>query len=213
MNKSQGNYFKMFLNTQDCLDNYSTEWSAIPIVLNMKNDYDELISRIIGKSEEAQTFMGVSEHKKKEKKTIATKVSSLSGVIQAYAHGINNDDLVKSVKVSRTAIEETKDQDVDALVSSILKIAQNILTELADYGVTENMINEIGTSLEEFNALIGKPRSIRNSKFVTLETIELLFEECNKLLKNKIDKVMLMFRDTKPEFYSSYERARTIVDM
>ena len=67
--------------------------------------------------------------------------------------------------------------------------------------------------MDEFNALIGKPRSIRNSKFVTLETIELLFEECNKLLKNKIDKVMLMFRDTKPEFYSSYERARTIVDM
>lgn len=203
----------MFLNTQDCLDNYSTEWSAIAIMLIYKNECDELISRITEKSETAKSFMGVSDHKKKTKSAIALKASSLSGIIQAYAYGNNNTDLANSVKAARTEIERMKEQDLDAFIRNIVKIARERLKELGDYGVSENMLTELLTSLEEFNALIGKPRSIRNSKFVTLETIEQLFEECNNLFKNKIDKVMLMFRDSKPEFYSSYERARTIVDL
>lgn len=203
----------MFLNTQDCLDSYSTEWSAIPIMLMYKNEYDELVSRIISKSEDAQSYMGVSEHKKKLKKTIAMKTSSLSGVIQAFAAGSSNADLANSVKASVSEIEKMKDQDLDAFIRNVIKIAQDKLKDLGDYGITENMLTEILTSLEEFNAMIGKPRSIRNSKFVTLETVAQLFDECNNLLRNKIDKVMLMFRDTKPEFYSSYERARTIVDL
>ena len=213
MNKVEGNYFKMFLNTQDCLDNYSADWTAIPIMLNYKNEFDELISRITAKSEDAQSFMGVSEHKKQVKKTIAMKVSSLSGIIQAYASGNNNTDLANKSKTTLSEIEKIKDQDLDAIVKNIVKIAQEKMNELSVYGISDNMLTEILTSLDEFNAMIGKPRSILNSKFVALETVAQLFDECNNLLRTKVDKVMLMFRETKPEFYSSYERARTIVNL
>ena len=212
MNKQEGSYFKMFLNVQDSLDNYSSIWSTIPILLQYKNELDELISRIVSISQDAQTYLGVSEHKKKMKSTIALKLSTLSGTIQAYAAGTDNADLANSVKMSKTGIETTKDLDLDAITRNIVKIAQERLTDLANYGVTENMLTEILTSLEEFNGMIGKPRSIRNSKFVALETAAQLFDECNDLLRNKTDKVMLMFRDSNPDFYSSYERARKIVD-
>lgn len=213
MNKEESNYFKMFLNSQDCLDNYSTEWSAIPIMLIYKNELDELLSRISEKSEKAASYMAVSNQKTKVKSNIALKLSSLSGILQAYAYGIGNTDLANSIKANKSEVEKMKDLDLDAFTRNIVNNAQVKINELKDYGVTENMLTEILTSLEEFNALIGKPRSIRNTKFVTLETVAQLFEECNSLLRDKIDKVMLMFRDSKPEFYSSYERARTIVDM
>jgi hypothetical protein len=47
---------------------------------------------------------------------------------------------------------------------------------------------------------------------VALSTIDNLVDEGNTLLKVKVDKLMLMFRDSKPEFYDGYSRARTIVD-
>ncbi|MBK8805638.1 MAG: hypothetical protein IPO21_02865 [Bacteroidales bacterium] len=212
MNKQEGSYFKMFLNVQDSLDNYSSIWSTIPILLQYKNELDELISRIVYISQDAQTYLGVSEHKKKMKLTIALKLSTLSGTIQAYAAGTDNADLANSVKMSKSTIEAIKDLDLDAVTRNIVKIAQERLKDLANYGVTENMLTEILTSLEEFNGMIGKPRSIRNSKFVALETAAQLFDECNNLLRNKTDKVMLMFRDSNPDFYSSYERARKIVE-
>ena len=67
--------------------------------------------------------------------------------------------------------------------------------------------------MEEYKQLIGKPRSILNTKYVALDTIDQLFDEGNALLKDKMDNMMLIFRERNPEFYNGYKRARTIVDM
>jgi len=56
-------------------------------------------------------------------------------------------------------------------------------------------------------------KNILNNKYVALDAIDQLFDECNALLKNRMDNIMLMFRESNPDFYNGYERARTIVDM
>lgn len=212
MNKEQGNYFRMFLNTQDLLDRQISSWSGNPKITSYKNDLDELISMISEKSEDAQSDLKVSNRKKQVKGSLAIKTSSLAGAIQAYAHDAGNYDLVAKVKHSKSDIEQSKDTDVDALVKSVLNIAQQYVEELADYGVTNDLITQILASLVEFNKLIGMPRSILNTKFVKLDSLDLLFRECNDLLRNKLDNIMLMFRELNPEFYDGYERARTIVN-
>lgn len=39
-----------------------------------------------------------------------------------------------------------------------------------------------------------------------------LFDAANDLVKNTLDKLMIRFKFSDTEFYSEYERARTIVD-
>ena len=74
------------------------------------------------------------------------------------------------------------------------------------------MITEAETSLDDFKALIGQPRFIRNRAFAAMTLLEELFDTTNDLLKNKLDPLMIRFKFTHTEFYSEYERARTIVD-
>jgi len=83
---------------------------------------------------------------------------------------------------------------------------------LTDYGVTEAMITEAETSLDDFKALIGQPRTIRNQAFAAKSLMEELFDSANDLLKNRLDLLMLRFKYSDTEFYSAYERALTIVD-
>jgi len=40
-----------------------------------------------------------------------------------------------------------------------------------------------------------------------------LFKETDAILKNKLDKLMLSFRITNPDFYTNYLNARIIVDL
>jgi len=78
--------------------------------------------------------------------------------------------------------------------------------------LTDEMIVEAETTLDDFKALIGQPRHIRNQAYAAMTVLEELIDTTNALLKEKLDKLMIRFSVTDPEFYDVYLRARTIVD-
>ncbi|WP_025863761.1 hypothetical protein [Prolixibacter bellariivorans] len=69
-----------------------------------------------------------------------------------------------------------------------------------------------GNELDNFKALIGQPRTIRNKAFAAKTVLGDLFDEANNLLNNQLDKLMIRFKFTDPDFYEEYTRARVIVD-
>ena len=203
----------MFIGTQEFLDNKTTTWSPIKRIVVYKNDLDEVIERISSKSEEASSLIGVSGRKETLKNLIAIKDSSLSGSLQAFAHDKGDSDLAAKVEASKSDIIRMKEEELGSFIKVLVDTANQNIKALADFGVSKEILTEIKTSMEEYKKLIGKPRSILNTKYVALDAVDQLFDEGNAILKNKMDNMMLMFRESNPEFYNGYERARTIVDM
>ena len=123
-----------------------------------------------------------------------------------------NTILAGKVALNKSDIERARETDVEALITPVIDEARNELTNLADYALTEDTIVDLETSLDDFKALIGQPRTIRNQAFAAMTLMDELFDATNDILKNKLDKLMIRFKLTNTEFYSEYERARTIVD-
>jgi len=211
MNKEQSNHFKMFVATQSLLDNNSPVWQGIPRAVNYKNEMDELISRISEKAQQSNLNVTVTHQKEDLKEIIASKVSALSSVLQVIALEKQNKDLANFVKLSKSDVIRMRETDIDSSTRKICDAAKKELPTLAEFGIPEQNITEILTSLEEYNALIGKPRTILSQKYATLGTIEELFAKTNELLKLKMDALMLIFRDTQPEFYNGYVSTRSII--
>ncbi len=205
MNKTQSKHFRMFLNTQGYADEQTNVWNKIPRVVTYKNDFDELLARISEVSKVAMEGVGVTERKTQLKKILGIKVAQLSGVMLAYAYEIDDMDLLKKVKTTESDIDRLKEADVESKVATIVKITEKYLSSLADFGVTPDLLTELSTTLDEYNALIGKPRIIMNKKYVALSSLDELFDEVNALLKNKLDKIMLMFKYNSNGFYEGYE--------
>lgn len=203
----------MFISTQGFLDEQTAVWSAIPRIVSYKNDLDELIARIASKSEDAGALVGVSDRKNTVKSAIALKGSSLSGVLQAFALEQGDGDLAGKVKASKSDIMRMKEEELSGMIRLLTDTAEKHQSALADFGVGPEIVTELKTSVDEFQGLIGKPRSILNTRFVALDAIDQLFDEGNALLNNRMDNIMLMFRESNPDFYNGYERARTIVDI
>ena len=212
MNKIQSNQLRMFLSTQSFLDTNAAVWSGIPRVVTFKNFLDEIISRIHSKSETTKLDVGVTQKKEQLKETIASKTSMLSGILQIIATEQNDMDLVKAIKVSKSDILRLKESDVDPTVKNISTKATEHIEMLADFGVTQDVITELNASVEDFNVLIGKPRTILSQKYAALNNIEELFAEGNNVLKLKMDNAIVIFRDLQSEFYTGYQNARTIID-
>ncbi len=212
MNKIQSNQFRMYLSTQAFLDSNASIWSGIPRVVNFKNFFDEIISRIHAKTETTKLGVGVTQKKDQLKDVIANKTSMLSGILQIIAAEQNDMDLVKAIKVCKSDILRLKESDVDATVNNMTTKATENIKLLADFGVTQDIITELNASVEDFNVLIGKPRTILSQKYAALNNIEELFVVGNEVLKLKMDNAMVIFRDLQSEFYTGYQSARTIID-
>lgn len=203
----------MFLNTQEALDSNSTLWSSIPVMLSTKNSFDELIQRIGDVNEKTvSNSKAVTADKTVTLNNLAAKAVTLSGILQAYAAVTGNVKLAGRVALTKTDIERVRETDVEALITPVIEEARKELANLADYGLTEDMIVETETSLDDFKALIGQPRTVRNQAFAAMTLMEELFDAANDLVKNQLDKLMIRFKFSDTEFYSEYERARTIVD-
>lgn len=211
MNKKQGNYYRMFLTTQNYLEDQLPVFQAIPKIKAYKDELDALLV-CISEVEQTHGTIALTKRKRQLKYAIAMKLSILSGALQAFAFESEDMDLVKSVKITKSELKKMKDLEIDAKVNAILRLAKQFLAELSDFGITESMLIEISNLLIDFNALIGKSRVFMINKYVALHSLEQLFVDVNSLLINKLDKLMLRFKEANTGFYEGYERNRVIVD-
>jgi len=212
MNKTQSNQIRMFLSTQSFLDTNTSTWNGIPRLVNYKNMLDEIISRIHSKTETTKLDVGVTQKKDLLKENIASKTSMLSGILQIIATEDNDMDLVNAIKITKSDLRKLKESDIDSTVKNITTKATEKLEVLTEFGITQDVITELLTSVQDYNVLIGKPRTILSQRYAALNKIEELFDEGNTILKLKLDKAMVLFRELQPEFYQGYQSARTIVD-
>ena len=185
----------------------------IPVLLNVKNNLDELIQRIADVNEKTvSNSKSVTASKEIALNGLIRKAVSLSGILQAYAAFTDNVPLAGKVKLTKSDIVQARETDVEALVAPVINEARKELANITDFGASEAMVVELETSLDDFKTHIGQPRTIRNQAFAAITLLDELFDTANGVVKNKLDKLMIQFKYTQTEFYSEYERARTIVD-
>jgi hypothetical protein len=115
----------MFLNTQETLDANTTLWSSIPVLMEVKNNFDELILRIEETNEKTlPASKAVTANKAKVLKALAQKVVALAGTLQAYAAITGNAKLAGKVDVTKTDIDRARETDVEALVAPVIDNAR-----------------------------------------------------------------------------------------
>ena len=82
-----------------------------------------------------------------------------------------------------------------------------------DYGSAPEKVDELKKEIDDFITVISAPRSAIVTRSQATQRMKELFSEINQLLKNKTDKLMLLFEHSHPEVYQNYKAARIIVDL
>jgi hypothetical protein len=96
----------------------------------------------------------------------------------------------------------------------IYNIAEAMDTaEITPYGVLPETVVSLKKEIDDFAALVAKPRTEIITRSRATSSLEDLFKETNELLRNQLDKLMLVLRLGNPVFYNEYKSARIIVDL
>lgn len=213
MNVRDTNRFTMLLAVQQYLDNHTATWSTIPILTTLKNEYDALITEIKADLQRAgDELSGVTVSKNMLKDQVATRTVRYAGGLKAYAKVNGNEELAAKADVSHSYFLRHRDADFPQAVQNLLDLLNAEVLNLADYGITEAQLTELGTSLDDFREMIGAPREQQSAADIANREATEGVRDAVDLLNNRMDAVMLMFEGTDPGFYRGYESARVIVD-
>jgi hypothetical protein len=82
---------------------------------------------------------------------------------------------------------------------------------LAPYGVTTAKLNAFKKTLESYQVLVGKPREIGATASAATVRLGQLKKQVTTLFKQRLDKLIVQFKESHPEFYGEYFEARWLI--
>lgn len=167
---------------------------------------------LIRAQSESQTTNRVGYRMVKEelKESMTRYAIDVATRIRAYAINTNDTVLREEMNQRMSRLYRRPDTVCADICQFIHGKAELLLTELADYGVTTLLLEDLQKSITKYVSYIPKPRAgVVERRLATSEMVA-LFTNSNKVLK-AMDALVTMVQFSDPDFYKTYFYSRKII--
>ena len=213
MNAKQESQFSMFRAVESHLDGNPEIVATAPA---FQTSFIHFKTKIVAIAEAMQkedlVTKGITVNKSETKKELCKFASDVAGPIFAYASSTNNSQLQKEVGFSYSKLLQTKDDGLAPRVKNIHAAGIENLENLAPYGITAQTLNMLLQMIESYMLKVPNPRNASASKKTTRENIKTMMNETNAILKDQMDKSIVILKKSHPNFVSTYTANRVIID-
>ncbi len=153
---------------------------------------------------------GITADKNQIKAELYDKMVDLTDIVSGFAAEKNNSTLSKRVNNFASVFGNTRQYDIVPLCKDILDKVKTYLPELADYGITQETLDEITLFMATYEEKVPETRAKRKGKTVSTADRDTLFDEMDDLMTNKILKFSKVFKKTNLAFYNKLTASSTV---
>jgi hypothetical protein len=201
---------RMYRSTRTVLNKYSQVWkNSIPFKNNV-NLFDASYDSMEEKELNQKTSTAASVEKEQVRKNMLDLALIVCGGGQAYSNIIKDKKLNEAFKFAKTSLNHGKEKEVYDRCKHIAATATTITNELDEYNVSAAVLNQFNDAIKDYNKVLNLPHETRKSSKSSKEEMKLLVEECDRILEEVIDNLMLTYKTDQPDFYLEYTNARVI---
>lgn len=194
------------------------KWGEIQ---QFKSSYDDFV-RNLKKLEELIPFSeknhdDIISDLKKSRSEITTLLIPVSNLLDLYAIDKNKKSLKKTIDKTRRNLDKLSNARLSKKVTELTDYAEKTLkkehnkenkdNKLESYGLSQKHINELKAENEKFIQLGEKLKTERKASSKAYKEIPKLIKENDKIIRNRLNKFMSIFKNTDPDFYSTYRLA------
>ena len=214
MTDKQENKRSMYIAVQKVCNANNSVWSGLPAFVTAFGEYETTIADIDTQRQiqEGKTT-GITENKQKEEDEMIQITLEIAAAVYAYASKINDNELRDKVSYSPSDLRNSRDTILKDICQVIHDEANNVIANLADYGKTPADLTQQQSEIDDYAAILAKPRTAIGTRATATSKLVELFQQGDDLLKNQLDKLMVNYQTSEPKFYSQYQNARIIVDL
>nr|WP_319999668.1 hypothetical protein [uncultured Draconibacterium sp.] len=214
MDKRKINKKEMYDVVISYLNGKLSAWSSIPKVGEFLNQFTAVVAQIDTAQyaqQQAQVFLG--KNKTQIKSMVAEKADILNDIVEAYALVTGNEKLRLQMSAGYSDLNRMRNADfIPAIKAIIQAVEDNIEVLTAEYGATREQVEGLKADFDGFLGINGQPRAYKVASVEATKNLEMLFDEADAILNDRLDKVINIFKRRDPGFYNGYLAARVIVD-
>jgi hypothetical protein len=155
---------------------------------------------------------GLTKNKVQVRTGLIQSILKFSIALRAYANSVKDVELKAKVNYGLSDLKKTADPVLVDIGVLIFGLADSLKSDLSRFIIVDGDFTEMDRLLNAFKLAIPKRRvAAAASKNSTLNISD-VFAAQDTLLKEEIDVLMLLFRNSQPDFYNAYKNARNVVN-
>jgi hypothetical protein len=175
------------------------------------------LADLIAQIEEIQQLTGednsgLSNSKRLEKDALIKQVFELASIIFAMATRNKDQVLLAKVDFPISELQHLRESELATRCRNITELGRSNLPQIITFGITEEKLNTLDEQIAHYKLSIPARRiSVSELKAANKKLKELL-KLATDLASDQIDRMLVQFGSSNPDFYNAYLNARKVVD-
>ncbi|MFI5219001.1 MAG: carboxypeptidase-like regulatory domain-containing protein [Bacteroidia bacterium] len=189
-------------------------WQNQPGFVAAYDAYKVIFGNINTQAQKQETGpQGATASKEAAWNVMANTGNVIRSKVQNYASVAGKEDLFVNVNFSFSKLRKTRTNKAIDRANIIHAQATAELANLANYGVTQQSLDDYQDIIDIFEGLAGAPKRVISERKSATDILKrTLFKRCEKVLNDQLDKAMENFKESAPQFYADYFNARRLDD-
>jgi hypothetical protein len=154
---------------------------------------------------------GFAQEKSQKLSELAQLAAEVCGATLAYAEQSGNERLAAKLNIPFTKLSSGKDSKIISHCRNIHKAASSVADSLGEFKVTPAKLKALKQKTDDYKTLSTKSREARAARKAATGRIPVVIRQAVRLLRKRLDPLMVPFKASNPEFYAQYKAARRIV--
>jgi hypothetical protein len=211
MTKTQSAEVNSYLAVHTLFEAEADRVDSIDALNVAAEELTEHIAQIKTQIQAQASTSGATEVKAATFAALGDALFELAGGLLAFADATANVPLAAKVNFSRSGVVAGSSNAVVARAQTLLDAATEHAGALGKYGITPAKVNTARQLFKSYDALRRSPRQARAASAAATRRLQNLLATVERLLANRVDKLIWQFRESAPDFYEKYQVARTVV--
>src|SRR5436190_11200776 len=214
MKSHELNTGRMFSSVSETLEEHEEDntWTKIPALVKAAGELDAINAGIATQLGITSRQSGAVSSKDSLLVALAPAAHEVAAAVHAFAQETGDTELAAEVDFSVTDISTGRPAKVVARCTNIAALGTEHLDSLSDYNITQAKLTALTKKIAAFEKQVPKPHQGVAKKAAANIAARRFLKKGRELLNGRMDKLMVQFRETQPDFYAEYKSARKIVN-
>lgn len=187
--------------------------ATVPAFDAAVNDFENVVDDLQEAAQaEILIITGHAASKTEQKEELISITLDVAGALVAFASANNNTVLKEQANLTYSDLNRLKDELLAPACNNIHDLADANAAALVPFGVTAAKITSLDNAITAYETAVPAPRNAVANRMSVAETIKLKLKEGDEILKERMDKLVIQFKTTEPEFHAAYKANREIID-
>lgn len=213
MEKRNENKLVMLKTSMSLLQQKRNKWKDMPPLLAAIETLNSLLAQLdllrqlVGSDQK-----GVVIAKDKIQENLIAAAFEVSSILTAFAVQTNDAVLQSQVDFPISHLRNLRDDELGNFCRALLQLATDQGANLEPYCNSATQISDFNVLIESYEQRLPNRRISVSERKAANKKIKTLLSESMLVTTEQIDRLMVKFKTTDPDFYNAYLNARKIVD-